>query len=64
MKIFLSILGYIIGIFLGITLLAMFSAGSDSDLMGGGNSFIIGNIFGIICAIIGYNIGKKKTTQN
>lgn len=58
MKIILAILGYIIGTFLGILILAFLTAALDSDYTG--SSFIFGNIMGIICAIIGYNLPKKK----
>lgn len=58
MKIFLSILGYFIGVFLGMAILAMLTAASNSDHMK--SSFIFGNITGIICAIFGYNLPKKK----
>lgn len=60
MKIILAILGYIIGTFLGILILAFITSASDSDKMG--SSFIFGNIMGIICAIIGYKLPKKKNS--
>lgn len=61
MKILLAIIGYIVGLFLGIMILAMISSATDSDSMG--SSFIFGNISGIVCAIIGYNMGSKKNVE-
>ena len=55
MRIILAIAGYFVGVLLAILILAMLS--TDSEM---GNSFIPANIGGIICAIIGYNLPKKK----
>lgn len=61
MKTILAILGYFIGLFLGIALLAIFSTATDSDSMS--STFVVGNIMGIICALIGYNISSKKDSD-
>ena len=58
MKITLAIIGYIFGIFIGIIILAMMTAASNQDFTS--NSFVFGNICGIICAIIGYKMPKNK----
>ena len=59
MKIILAIVGYFAGTLIGIILLAMFEAATESGAMK--NTFLVANISGIICAIIGYNIPKKKS---
>lgn len=61
MKITFAILGYVVGIFVGIIILAMLTAASNKDYTT--NSFIFGNICGIICAIIGYNLAKSKNPE-
>lgn len=61
MKIIFAILGYVIGLFCGITILAGFATASGSDAMS--SSFVAGNIVGIICAIVGYNIPKSKKSE-
>jgi hypothetical protein len=48
-------------VFLGIALLAIFSTATDSDSMS--STFVVGNIMGIICALIGYNISSKKDSD-
>ena len=60
MKIILSVLGYFIGTFLGLIILSLITSATDTDQMG--SSFIFGNIMGIIGAIIGYKIPKKKNS--
>lgn len=57
MRIFLAILGFIVGNLLGIAILAMTTTASNSEM---GSPFILATISGIICAIIGYNLQKSK----
>lgn len=57
MKFFLAFIGYIIGVLLTIFLLSLFSSATNSEMP---NTFILGNIGGVILAIIGYNYSKNK----
>ena len=57
MRIFLAILGFIVGNLLGIAILAMITTASNSEM---GSPFILATISGIICAIIGYKKKKKQ----
>ena len=57
MKIFLAVLGFIVGNLLGVILLAGITTASDTAM---GNPFILATIVGVIFAIIGYNLPKNK----
>ena len=58
MKIILAILGFIIGNFLGIVILAILSTATQSEM---GNPFVLSTVLGVICSIIGFNLPKKKS---
>lgn len=56
MKTTLVIVGYFVGVFVGIIIVAMYASATDTDP----NSFIFANICGIIGAILGYNSSRNK----
>lgn len=61
MRILLAIVGFFIGLFLGIVILSAITVSTETNQMG--NTFIVSNLLGVICAIIGYNIPKNKKSN-
>ena len=55
MRIFLAILGFIVGNLLGIAINAVISPDSSP--------FILATVSGIICAVIGYNLPKNQSEK-
>lgn len=61
MRILFAFIDFIVGLFAGIAILSAITVSTNTDQMG--SVFIVSNILGVICAIIGYNIPKSKKSN-